>query len=158
MALGMGSFLTPATGEFAWTRSGTRSMRVMGILQQLEQRSRLVQGGFASSIFRKARDHSVTVKLVALVVVPAGVVIAIVPVSAPSGTIAVSFVLDFTVKVVASMPSKVTFVVCVRLTPVMVTVVPTGPLFGVKLLICGVASTLKITIVFSVPLGVTTVT
>jgi hypothetical protein len=28
----------------------------------------------------------------------------------------------------------------------------------VKLLICGVASTLKITIVFSVPLGVTTVT
>jgi hypothetical protein len=90
-----------------------------------------------------AQDYSVTVKLVALVAVPAGVVIAIVPVVAPSGTIAVSFVLETTVKVSAAMPSKVTSVVCLRLVPVMVTVVPTGPFFGVKLVICGVTSTLK---------------
>jgi hypothetical protein len=88
-----------------------------------------------------AQDYSVTVKLVALVAVPAGVVIAIVPVVAPSGTIAVSFVLETTVKVSAAMPSKVTSVVCLRLVPVMVTVV--RPFFGVKLVICGVTPTLK---------------
>jgi hypothetical protein len=43
-------------------------------------------------------------------------------------------------KVLAFTPPKVTFVVCVRLTPTMVTtLVPTGPLGGVKIVICGVA-------------------
>ena len=38
----------------------------------------------------------------------------------------------------ADFPSKVTLVACVKLTPVIVTTVPTGPLVGLKLLICGV--------------------
>ena len=90
------------------------------------------------SIFRTAQDHSVTVKLDVLVTVPPAVVIAIGPVFASSGTVAVTLVLESTVKLVAATPSKVTLVVPVRLTPVMVTSVPTGPLVGVKLVICGV--------------------
>ena len=97
-----------------------------------------------------------TVKAVALVAVPPGVVTAIFPVTAPVGTVAVTCVSEFTVGAIASTPPKVTFVVCARLTPVMVTTVPTGPLGGVKLVICGV--TRKITLLESVPEGVTTLT
>ena len=50
-------------------------------------------------------------KLVALVADPPGVVTVIFPVSAPVGTVAVTFVAEFTVNVVAAMPPKVTFVV-----------------------------------------------
>jgi hypothetical protein len=70
--------------------------------------------------------------------VPAGVVMLIVPVTAPVGTVAVTSVLDFTLNSVAATPPKVTAEVWLRLTPVMVTLVPTGPLAGVKLVICGV--------------------
>jgi hypothetical protein len=97
----------------------------------------------------------VRVKLVALVAVPPGVVMAILPVSAPLGTIAVTRVSEFTVKV-AFTPWKVTFVVCLRLTPVIVTAVPTGPLVGEKLAICGV--TRNILLLFSFPPEVVTVT
>jgi hypothetical protein len=51
------------------------------------------------------------VKLVALVAVPPGVVMTIFPVFAPAGTVAVTCVSEFTVKVVAFTPPKVTFVV-----------------------------------------------
>jgi hypothetical protein len=95
------------------------------------------------------------VKLVVLAAVPSGVVMLIVPVSAPVGTVAVTSVLDFTLNSVAATPPKVTAVVWLRLTPVMVTLVPTGPLAGVKLVICGV--TRKGTLLVSVPVGVTTV-
>jgi hypothetical protein len=47
-------------------------------------------------------------------------------------------------------------VVCVRLTPVIVTGVPTGPLVGVKLLIDG--TTRKFILLFRLPLGIATVT
>jgi len=78
------------------------------------------------------------------------------PVFAPVGTVASTSVCEITVKAVALTPPKMTLLVCLRLTPVMVTTVPTGPLVGVKLLICGV--TRKTTLLLSVPLGVTTVT
>jgi hypothetical protein len=80
----------------------------------------------------------VTVKTPELVAVPPGVVIAIFPVFAPVGTLAVTWVSEFTVKVVALTPPKVTFVVSVRLTLVIIAGVPTLPLGGVKLRICGV--------------------
>jgi hypothetical protein len=70
-----------------------------------------------------------------LAVVPPGVVITIFPVFAPVGTSAVTCVSEFTVNVVAFTPPKVTLEACARVTPVMVTGVPTGPLVGVKVLI-----------------------
>jgi len=63
---------------------------------------------------------------------PPLVVTAIFPVAAPVGTSAVTSVSEITVKV-ADFPSNVTFVVCFRRVPVMVTEVPTGPLSGVNL-------------------------
>jgi hypothetical protein len=73
-----------------------------------------------------------TVKLLGLVAVPAGVVTLIGPVVAPSGTTAVILVDEFTVDV-ALMPLKVTPIgVPVKRVPVIVTKVPTPPLVGVK--------------------------
>jgi hypothetical protein len=72
-----------------------------------------------------------TVELVALLALPPLVVTAILPVTAPVGTSAVTSVSLITVKV-ADFPSNVTFVVCFRPVPVMVTEVPTGPLVGLK--------------------------
>ena len=94
-------------------------------------------------------------KLAALDAVPPGVVMAIFPVFAPVGTVAVTSVSEFTVKLIADTPPKVTFVVCVRLTPVMVMTVPTGPLGGVKLLSCGI--TRNVLLLVNLPPGVITV-
>ena len=55
--------------------------------------------------------HYVTVKATELVAVPPGVVIAILPVFAPVGTVAVTCVSEFMVKLVAATPPNVTFVV-----------------------------------------------
>ena len=76
-------------------------------------------------------------KLVALVAVPPGVVMVILPVTAPAGTAAVTCVLEFTVKAVAAMPPNFTALVCDRLMPVITTEVPTVPLGGVKPVIVG---------------------
>ena len=73
----------------------------------------------------------VTLKLVELVATPDGVDTVIRPVAAPFGTIAVICVSVFTVKLAAS-PAKRTAVAPVKPRPVIVTVLPTGPLFGVK--------------------------
>jgi hypothetical protein len=70
------------------------------------------------------------VKVPELVAVPPGVVIAIFPVTAPVGTVAVTCVSEFTVKVVAATPPKVTFVVWISPVPVTVTTVPTLPYSG----------------------------
>jgi hypothetical protein len=59
-------------------------------------------------------------------------------------------------KLVALTPPKVTRVAFVRLSPVITTLVPTGPLVGSKLEIVGV--TRKATLLVSVPCGVTTLT
>jgi hypothetical protein len=96
------------------------------------------------------------VNAVELVAAPPVVVMPILPVLAPLGTVAVTWVSEFTVKLVAFTPPKVTALVWVRLTPVIVTEVVTGPLVGLKLVICGV--TRKFVLLVSVPPGVTTVT
>ena len=51
---------------------------------------------------------------------------------------------------------KATWVVPVKLVPVMVTTVPTGPLVGVKLVIAGGTITVKAVALVSVPSGVVT--
>src|SRR5438132_10221555 len=71
----------------------------------------------------------VTVKLALLVAVPPGVVTLIGPVDAPAGTVAVIRVSLLTPKV-AVVPLNFTAVAPLRLLPVMVTLVPTGPLVG----------------------------
>ena len=78
-----------------------------------------------------------TIKEVADVAVPPGVVTAIVPVVAPAGIVAVICVAEVAVKVVAAVPLKVTAVVPVKFVPVSVTVAPIAPLEGVKEVIVG---------------------
>src|SRR6266545_193390 len=73
----------------------------------------------------------VTVKLEALVAVPPPVVTSMGPVVAPDGTVPVICVSEFTVKV-APVPLKVTELAPVNAVPLITTVVPTGPLVGVK--------------------------
>ena len=51
------------------------------------------------------KNHGVTVKTVALVALPPAVVIPILPVTAPVGTVAVTCVLLFTLKLVAVAPN-----------------------------------------------------
>jgi hypothetical protein len=71
-----------------------------------------------------------TVKLVKLDPVPPGAVTLIGPVVAPVGTVAVICVAEFTVKVVAFTLLKLTAVAPVKLVPVSVTTVATGPHVG----------------------------
>jgi len=62
-----------------------------------------------------------TVNVPELVAVPPAVVILILPVTAPVGTVAVTCVAELTVKAVAFTPPKVTLVVCVSPVPLMTT-------------------------------------
>ena len=62
-----------------------------------------------------------TVNAPELVATPPEVVIAIFPLTAPVGTVAVTFVAELTVNVVAFTPPKVTFVVCVSAVPMITT-------------------------------------
>jgi len=78
----------------------------------------------------------VTVNAVALVAVPPGAVTTIVPVDAPAGTVAVSDVSEATMND-APVPPNFTLVVPVKLVPVIVTVMPTGPLAGLNDVIVG---------------------
>jgi hypothetical protein len=71
------------------------------------------------------------------------------------GTVVVTCASELTVNA-AVFPPRVTFAVWVRLTPVIVTTVPTGPLVGVKPLICGL--TLNILLLCKLPLEVVIVT
>ena len=79
----------------------------------------------------------VTVKLWELQSVPPGVVTQIFPVVAPLGTVAVIWVDEAPVKVVADVPPNVTAVAPVRFVPVIVTIVPVGPEVGVNEVIVG---------------------
>jgi hypothetical protein len=89
-----------------------------------------------------------TVNEAALLETPPLVVTAILPVFAPVGTIAVICVSEFTVKLVAMTPPKVSLEAWVRLTPVMITEVPTRPAAGVKLFTFG--KTLKMALLVRV--------
>ena len=97
-------------------------------------------------------NYGVTVKLVALVPVPPGVVTAIGPVTAPVGTSASTCVSWITWKLVAATPPNVTFVAPVKLCPVIATDVPTGPLVGLKLAMEG--TTEKAVGLVAIPPGV----
>ena len=84
-------------------------------------------------------------KFVLLVAVPAALIRAMGPVVAPVGTVAMISVAEFTVKLSAQTPLKVTPVTQVRachlkFVPVIVTVVPAGPLVGLKELMVGGAT------------------
>ena len=59
-------------------------------------------------------------------------------------------------KVVAAVPLKVTAVAPVRLVPVIVTLVPTGPLVGLKPVMVGEPMTVKLLALVAVPPGVAT--
>ena len=88
---------------------------------------------------------------------PLGVstVTSIVP-TACDGLVAVICVEELTVKVVADTPPNVTEVAPVRFVPVMTTLVPTGPLVGLKLVIVGEPTTVKLLALVAVPPGVVT--
>ena len=98
----------------------------------------------------------VTVKEAVLVAVPPGVAIVIFPVTAPVGTTAVTPVSEFTVKLVERTPPNATRVAPVKLVPVIVTEVPTGPLVGENDLIAGI--TRNFTLLVRMPVAVLTVT
>src|SRR5437667_1370112 len=98
---------------------------------------------------------AVTVKLLELVAGPPGVVTLSGPLVAPLGTVAAIEVEEFTVKL-ALVPLNVTAVAPVKVVPLIVTLVPTGPLVGAKLVIVGaLAVTVKLLLV-AVPPGVVT--
>lgn len=89
------------------------------------------------AVFAIARSGAgVTVKLLPAVVVPTAFVIAIGPVVAPAGTVAVIEPLLFTVNV-ELVPLNFTAVDEKKFEPVIETGVPTGPDGGVKLAIAG---------------------
>src|SRR5205823_6182740 len=80
-----------------------------------------------------------TVKLAALLAVPSEVVTLIGPLVAPAGTVVVIAVAELTVKLVLTLLNS-TAVAPLKLVPLIVTLVPTGPLLGVKLEKIGRAS------------------
>src|SRR5207302_1577717 len=96
-----------------------------------------------------------TVKLLALLVVPPGVVTLIGPLEAPAGTVAWIAVAEVTVKL-ALVPLNRTAVAPVKFVPLIVTLVPAGPLPGVKLVIVGGLTTVKLLALLAVPPGVVT--
>ena len=73
-----------------------------------------------------------TRKLLLLVMTPPGVVTLIGPLVAPAGTVTVICVLEFTVKVVAFTPLKLTALAPVKPLPVSVTVFPANPYSGLN--------------------------
>jgi hypothetical protein len=97
-----------------------------------------------------------TVKLLALLAVPPDVVTLSGPVVAPAGTVAWIAVAEVTVKV-AAVPLNATDVVPVKFVPPIVTVAPTAPLVGLKLVIVGeLATTVNALALVAVPPDVVT--
>ena len=92
---------------------------------------------------------------VELVPVPAGVVTLMGPVVAVAGSVAWIEVGEFTVNV-ALTPLNRTAVGPLKLVPLMLTLVPTTPLAGVKLVIVGGLIMVKLVPLVAVPLGVMT--
>jgi hypothetical protein len=80
----------------------------------------------------------------------------ILPLFPPVGTSAVTSVKDFTANAVTFTPPEVSAVVPVNSVPLIVRLLPTSPLVGVKLASCGV--TRKATLLLSVAVGAVTST
>jgi hypothetical protein len=99
-----------------------------------------------------------TVNALALVAVPADVVTLSGPLVAPVGTVAWIVVAEVTVKLAALTPLKVTAVAPVKFVPLIVTLLPTGSLVGVKLVIVGALATTTVNalVLVAVPPGVVT--
>jgi hypothetical protein len=96
-----------------------------------------------------------TVKLLALLAVPPAVATLIGPLEAPAGTVAVMAIAEFTAKL-ALVPLNSTAVAVVKFVPLIVTLVPTGPLVGVKLEMVGGLMTVKLLALLAVPPAVVT--
>src|SRR3989442_6638633 len=96
-----------------------------------------------------------TVKLLALVAVPPDVVTLIGPVVAPLGRVVAIEVDEFTVKLAAT-PLMVTDVTPVKFVPAIITLAPTGPLVGEKLVIVGGGMTVKLLALMAAPPDVVT--
>jgi hypothetical protein len=97
-----------------------------------------------------------TVKAAALVAAPPGVVTLTGPVVAVAGTVATIAVSDVTLNE-AAVPLNATAVASVRLEPLIVTLAPTAPLAGEKLVIVGGRTTVKLPVLVALPVGVLTV-
>jgi hypothetical protein len=98
---------------------------------------------------------TLTVKLLALSVVPPGVVTLIGPVVALAGAVTCIAVSEVSVKL-AALPLTVTDVAPVKFVPLIATLVPTRPLVGVKLVMVGAGITMKLFVLDAVPPGVVT--
>jgi len=98
-----------------------------------------------------------TVKLNELVAVPPGVVTLIVPLVAPVGTVAAIVVELVTEKLVEAVPLNFTAVAPVKFVPVRVTEAPIPPLVGLKLVMVGAATKVKLEELVPVPPEVVTV-
>jgi hypothetical protein len=86
---------------------------------------------------------TVTVKLPELVPVPFGLVTLIAPLVAPTGTVAVIWLSESTLKLAVA-PLKSTALAAAKPLPEMVTLVPTGPLAGLKPLTTGGTGTVTV--------------
>src|SRR5207245_6379462 len=90
-----------------------------------------------------------------LVAEPPGVVTLSGPVVAPTGTVAWIAVAEVTVKLALNV-LNLTAVAPVKFAPLIVTLVPTGPLVGAKLVIVGGGTTVNAALLVAVPAGVVT--
>src|SRR5205085_314297 len=99
--------------------------------------------------------YGVTTKLAALKAVPPAVTTETLPLVAPAGTTAVIWWSESTLGLVAATPPNLTAVTSVKPEPVIVTLVPTGPLPGLREVIFG--STRNVPALWPEPEGVTTV-
>ena len=98
---------------------------------------------------------STTVNALLLLAVPPAAVTLIGPVVAPADTVARIAVAEVTVKL-ALTELKVTEVAPLKFVPPMITLVPTGPLVGAKLVIVGGSATANVPLLVAVPPGVVT--
>ena len=97
-----------------------------------------------------------TVNVLPLVAVPPALVTVILPVVAPKGTVAVIFVLEFTVKS-AAVALNFTAVAVLKLVPLMVMSSPTTPLVGeIEVMVAMAPFTVNVALLVPVPPAVVT--
>jgi hypothetical protein len=115
-----------------------------------------VPTGPLSGLRLEMAGAGMTVKLAVLVAMPPGVVTPIIPVAAPTGTVAVICVDEITVNMTAGMPPNVTDEALLKFEPVMVTDDPIAPFAGLKPVIAGIGTTVKTPELTAVPAAAVT--